>query len=237
MKQPLGVSLFALGLVLGIAFASVTVWGDLEAALFHPSSSGAARLGSLACPVLITRGEAGRVSAGFKNTGTLPVNRAVRFHVSAGYVTLVREESLHVPLAPGETQRLSWPVDAADAAYRGLLILARVSTLRQSPMPAQTGSCGILVLDLPLGNGAVVTGAWLALSLAGMLGGGRLWLTGTPQRTGRARGTLYVMMALGGVVLAGMILGLLGLWASGVLALALILLLLVTVLVQAMLTS
>ncbi len=234
MKQSLGVLLFALGLLLGIAFASVTVWGDLEAALFDASISGETRLSSLACPVLITRGETGLVSAGFKNTGTQPVNRAVRFRVSAGYVTLIREESTHVPLAPGETRHLRWPVDEADAAYRGLLILARVSTLRQAPMPAQTGSCGIVVLDLPLGSGALIMGFWLALSLAGMLGGGWLWLAGTPQRTGRAGGKLYVMVALGGVVLAGMILGLLGLWAPGVLVLALILLLLVTVLVQAL---
>lgn len=236
MKQTLGVLLFALGLLFGIAFAAVAVWGDLEAALFDSSGSGEERLSALTCPVLITRGEAGVITARFTNTGPRPVDRAVRFHASMGYVTLMREESLHVPIAPGASEQVRWPVEAADAAYGGLLILARVSTLRQSPLPAQTGSCGILVLDLPLGGGAIVTGAWLVLSLAGMLGGGWLWLSGNSPRGGRG-GTLYVMVALGGAVVASMILGLLGLWTPGVLTLALILLLLITVLAQAMLTG
>lgn len=237
MKQRLGVFLFALGLLSGISLTAVTVWGDLEASLFDSSGSGEEQLRSLTCPVLITRGETGAIVATFKNTGTRPVDRAVRLHVSMGHVTLMREESTHIPLAPDETRRLSWPVNAADAAYGGLLILARVSTLRQTPLPAQTGSCGILVLDLPGVNGAVVLGVWLAFSLTGMLGGGWLWLSAYPPRVRRSRSTPYVMLVSGGMVVIGLILGLLGLWVPGILSLALILLLLISVFAQAMLAG
>ncbi len=229
----LGALLFSLGLLLGIALASVAVWGDLEAALFDTSSAQGERLASLSCPVLITRGETGRVSATFSNPGPVPEERAVRIRVSARHVTLMREESVRTPLAPGAAQRLSWPIDARDAAFGGLLILARVSALRQSAfLPAQTGSCGILVVDLPLVSGNAVVIGWLLLSLAGMIGGGWLWLAGHARRTWQTRRAVYLMAALGIVALLAIVVGLLGMWALGVLVLALILLLLVAVLAQ-----
>ncbi len=232
-QSTLGVLLFSLGLLLGIALAAVAVWGDLEAALFDTSAAEGERLGSLSCPLLLTRGESGIVSATFHNPGPVPEERAVRIRVSARHVILMREETARVPLAPGASQRVSWTVDAGDAAYGGLLVLARVSALRQSAfLPAQTGSCGILVADLPLISGTVVVATWLILSLAGMFGGGWLWLGGHARLGWQARRGLYLMIALGGVVLLGIVIGLLGLWVPGVLVLALTLLLLVAVLAQ-----
>lgn len=237
MKQRLGVLLFALGVLAGITFSAAAVWGDLEASLFDSSGSSEEPLRTLRCPVLITRGETGAVTAAFTNTGTRPVDRAVRVHISMGLVTMMREERLQLPLAPGETQRLSWPVDAADAAYGGLFILARVNTLRQSPLPAQTGSCGILVLDVPGVSGAAIVATWLGFSLAGMFGGGWLWVSANRPRVWRGRSTPYIMGALVAAVMAGIIFGLLGLWVQGVLTLALILMLLISVFAQAMLAS
>lgn len=232
-KSALGVLFFSLGLLLGMALAAVAVWGDLEAALFDTSAAEGERLGALSCPVLITRGETGNVSATFHNPGPTSEERAVRIRVSARHVTLMREEAARVPLAPGASQRVSWAVNAGDAAYGGLLILARVSALRQSAyLPAQTGSCGIFVVDLPLISGAAVVAAWLILSLGGIFGGGWLWFAGHARASWQTRRGLYLMIALGGVVLLGIVIGLLGLWAPGVLVLALTLFLLVAVLAQ-----
>jgi len=233
VKAILGVLLFTLGLLLGIALASVAVLGDLEAALFDTSAAQGERLGSLSCPVLITRGEQGIISATFKNPGPVPEDRAVRIRVSARHVILMREEAAQVPLPPGASQRLSWPVDANDAAYGGLLILARVSTLRQSAyLPAQTSSCGIFVVDLPLVSGTAIVAVWLLLSLAGMVGGGWLRLAAKPRRPGWALGAVLI-----GLVAIGIVVSLWGLWLLGVLVLALIVLLLSAVFAQAMLAD
>ena len=231
-SRSLGVFLFALGLVAGIALAALAVWGDLEASLFDPATDAEESLRSFSCPVFITRDETGVVSARFRNTGTQPVERAIRVHISQGHVTLMREEKVQAPIAAGASERLSWPVTAEDAAY-GHLILVRVSTLRQFPLPSQTGSCGIVVLDITFLNGVLALIAWLTVSLGAMAGGAYLWWTGQPSSPGRSRGAL-LMAALGGVVTAGLAVSMMGWWLAGVLLLALTVLMLVAVFAQSM---
>lgn len=234
-QRSLGALLYALGVLLTLALGAVAIWGDLEASLFDTAIQAEESLSSLRCPVMITRDETGEISARFENTGTHPVNRAIRAHISQGYVTLIREEALQLPLQPGESQRWTFGVTADDAAYGSSLILARVSALRQAPMPSQSRACGVIVLGIPWVSGAVVTGAWLALGLLGLAGGGWLWARASRPLTGRRSHVAYAMMAIAAVTLAVLAAGLTGAWVLGVLLLALWVLMMIAVATQAIL--
>jgi hypothetical protein len=50
----MGVLIFAVGVVPGLAFYGAAAWGDLEAFLFASSVDADASLGSLRCPLVIT---------------------------------------------------------------------------------------------------------------------------------------------------------------------------------------
>jgi hypothetical protein len=230
-RRMLAMIVYCLGILMTLALGAVAIWGDLEASLFDVSIRAQRSLRSLNCPVLITSHETGEISASFQNTGQQPVNRAIRAHISEGFVTLFREENLQLPLQPGERQRWTWYVTADDAAY-GSLILVRVSTLRQAPLPSESSTCGILVLNIPWVNGRVVVAGWLILGLAATAVGGWLWLRSTPLQTIKRRPAILSMSAVTLVVIALLLVGLAGLWVVGVLLLALLVLLLITIVAQ-----
>jgi len=227
----LGIILYSLGTLMTLVLGTIAVWGDLEASLFDVSIRAERSLRSLNCPVLITSHETGQISASFQNTSQQPVNRAIRAHISQGFITLFREENLQLPLQPGEQQRWTWYVTADDAAY-GSLILVRVSTLRQAPMPSESSTCGILVLDIPWMSGWIVVVTWLILGLTATAGGMWLWLKASRHQITDRRPTMLSMSAISLLVIAILIVGLAGLWVLGVILLALFVLLLITILAQ-----
>jgi hypothetical protein len=230
-RRTLGMILYCLGILITLALSVITVWGDLEASLFDVSIRAERGLNSLNCPVLITSHETGQISASFQNTSQQPVNRAIRAHISQGFITLFREENLQLPLQPGERQSWTWYVTADDAAY-GSLILVRVSTLRQAPMPSESSTCGILVLNIPWVSGGMVVAGWLILGLAAIAGGTWLWLKASPPPTTDRRPAMLSMSAISLLVIAILTVGLAGLWVPGVMLLALFVLLLITIVAQ-----
>ena len=236
-RRRLGVALYALGILLIIALAATAVVGDMEASLFDAAIRPEETLRSMRCPVLITRDQVGRVSARFENTGQRPVARAIRVHISQGFVTLFREEDVKLPLQPGERQRLAWEVTADDAAFGSSLILTRISTLRQAPMPSQSNACGIFVVDLPWIGGTLATAAWLTLGLLGIGAGGWLWLRASRPLTARRRSAGNAMLAVAITTLAALAAGLAGFWVFGVALLAILVLLLIALASQAILDS
>jgi hypothetical protein len=234
-QRMLGRFLYFFGILITLALGSVTIWGDLEASLFDVSIQAQRNLDSLRCPVLITRHETGQITASFENTSQRPVNRAIRANISDGFVTLIREENLQLPLQPGERQSWVWEVTADDAAYN-YLILARINTLRQSPMPSKSGACGILVVPIPWVSGQKIVIGWLALGLAAIVGGGWLWRRATPTPI-QWHPVLVGSAAMSLAVIAVLILGLMGLWIPGVILLAIFVLLLITVASQLLMES
>lgn len=223
--------LFVMGLLMTLTLGALAIWSDFEASLFDISIRAESSLNSLRCPILITNYEQGQVSAAFRNTGERPVNRPVRARISDGFVTLIREENVQLPLQPGEQKRQHWDISPADAVYDGWLILVRVSTLRQAPMPSQSNTCGILVLNLPGVQGWAVVSAWLSVGLAAMFGGAFLWWRSRPA-TARSRPLALAAGANGLVVLAVLACGLTGQWLLGIVLLAILVLLIVATVVQ-----
>jgi hypothetical protein len=222
--RTLGVFVFSVGALLGIALFGAIVWADFEASMFDVGMRGTAPLKTLTCPVMMTATEAGTVRATFTNPFERPVEFTIRAHISDGYVTLMREINSKLSLAPGETKSLEWPVTSDDAAY-GRLVLVRVRLAAKYPLPSRHGSCGILVVDLPYFTGNLVFALALAASLLSMAAGAGLWGVANRPLRGLGLDVIRAMGALAGCVVTGTVVGLLGWWMVGVIILVITVLL------------
>ena len=212
----LSVILFSVGLLLGLAFSAAAVWADLEASLFDSALGADESLKTLNCPVIITPKESGVVSARFGNPSDRAVLRTVRAHISYGFATLIREASTQFVLEPGESRKLEWEVGSDDAAWERL-VLVRINVLRNHPLPSVTGSCGILVMNLPVLTGGQFVALILTLSLLGIAAGAALWASERSSWTARMQALTIPLAVLTALVLAAMLTGALGWWALGLL--------------------
>lgn len=216
LKRTLGAILFTLGFLIGLVIFVAAVWADFEAAMFDTAIKGDRALRPVSCPVLITRGETGTVSAGFHNPLDRPVNYFVRTRISRGFVTYMWEHKELLPVAPGETGRLEWTVTPEDAAY-GRVVLVKVLLMGNYPLPSRQATCGILTLDVPYLSGKQVLALGVAASLVGMALGGGLWFSASrPLNEGSPRELARAMGALGGSVVVGIVVAFLGPWLVGV---------------------
>jgi hypothetical protein len=224
----LGVLIFTVGVVFGVALFSIVIWGDFEAARFDAAYRFDEPLRSVRCPVIMTEVDVGSVSASFSNPTDDPVEFRIRTHISQGSATLMREENSTLPLAPGESQRIGWTVTPDDAAF-GRLILARVRLFPRYPLPARDGSCGILFLSTSALNGNQIFAFILAVALLCMGIGAGLWVIVHRPLLGLGLAVTRSMSALAGCILVGMIVGLLGSWMFGGIILVITVLLVATI--------
>jgi hypothetical protein len=214
LARPLGVLLFSVGLLLGMALFGAIVWADFEAVLFDPGLQQDAPLRSLRCPVMIARSETGSVTASLSNPLDRSTERYVRAHITDGYITLMREVNRSVSLAPGERQRLEWEVTGDDAAFERF-ILVKVILRGRYPLPSRQGTCGILVVDVPYLTGEQVFGLAFGASLLCMIGGLVLWTRASQPLGQRERQAARAMGVLAAGVLLGTTVGLVGWWLPG----------------------
>ena len=212
--RSLGILLFSLGLLLGMALFGAIVWADFEAVLFNPGLQQEAPLRSLRCPVMITESETGEVTASLFNPLERSTERFLQAHITDGYVTLMREVNRRVSLEPGERQQLAWEVTADDAAYERF-ILVKVVLRGRYPLPSRQGTCGILVVDVPYLRGEQVFGLGFGAALLCMVGGIVLWLKAGDPLVDRGRRVARAMAALTGSIVVGTTVGLLGWWLPG----------------------
>jgi len=210
----LGVLVFSVGVLIGMALFGIVVWEDFEAAMFDPSIKRDATLTTLRCPVMMTKTETGKVTATFTNSLERPIELYTRAHITEGYVTLMREVNTKLPLDPGETKPLQWTVTSDDAAF-GRLILVKVTVNRKYPLPSRQGTCGILVVGLPYFTGTQIFAFAFAASLLSMAGGAGLWVVANRPLKDLGLDVIVAMGALAGSVLAGTIVGLRGSWMFG----------------------
>ncbi len=223
LAHPLSALLFAVGLLCGMVLFGTVIWADFEAALFSPAIQQDAPLRSLRCPVMITRSETGSVTASLRNPLERSTERYVRAHITDGYVTLMRELNSLVPLAPGETQRLEWTVTADDAALERL-ILVKVIVRGRYPLPSRQGTCGIVVVDVPILSGNQVFALGFGASLLSVAAGLGLWARASEpageagQQVSRGMGMLCASVVVGAMV------GLVGWWVPGLIIFAITLL-------------
>lgn len=189
-----GILVFMIGAVIGYALFVSTFIQDTEAIVFSALMSGQKTLGSLSCPEVITPQETGTIRGEIHNSTEKVQYRSVRTHISQGHLTYKREFNEHYYLDPGETQELSWTVYPEDAVY-GYLILAKVYTSPQPPVPSYVGACGIMFLDIPLLKGWQFIGIVAFVSL-GMMGIGYYRYVSHNQRLLGRKRTLAVNLAV-----------------------------------------
>jgi len=228
----LSVVLLTIGLVLGSVYSAASVWADLEASLFDSSLDADEALSSLRCPMLITPQESGIVAATFANPSGQALLRTVRAHISYGFATLMREEEERFVLESGESRRLEWAVTAEDAAWRHF-VLVRIHELRNSPLPSRTGSCGVLVLNVPGLTGNQIVALAAATAVLSMAVGIVLWAAGRRASSTPVPDLTRSMSVLAAVVLAAMVISSAGQWMVGGLLMIFAALLLVTMITWA----
>ncbi|MEJ5308715.1 MAG: hypothetical protein WHX52_03005 [Anaerolineae bacterium] len=225
----LGLYLYFAGILLGMFFAAMVTWSDFEASLFDASTdSSALPLESLKCPVLLNGEETGTVTATFKNTADWALRRTIDTHISHGFVILMREERTRIDLQPGEKRTLQWTISPEDAAW-GRFILVRLHVQRAAPLPPRSGSCGVLVLNLPFGSGTQITIATVVISLALIVLGAMLWLRGTEAQHKDLRPVDYLALGLGPLTLFALLTSMLGNWLISAILLVLSTLIIVTI--------
>jgi len=230
-RGKLGILLFSLGALVGLALVLFLTWADLESRLFDPSLSAKSGVG-LRCPAMMGLGETVRVSASFDNPLDREARFTVRASISEGHVTLMRRLDTLLTVAPGKRERLEWEVSSEDAVY-GLFALVKVHRFAFYPLPARQGSCGIVLVPLSL-PGNLVFGALLALTLLAMGGGAALWYRAHRPLRESSLDTARVLGAFSALVVLGLVMGLLNIWLVAVVVLAVSVLLIMALAIQRM---
>lgn len=224
----LSLSLFAVGLLVGLAFYAVVMWGHIEAAQFERPVGGDDALSSLSCPTLITTSETSYASAWLENPTERPMRRVARTRVSEGSVVLAREIETRIELQPGESHEMVWPITAQDAAW-GRMVLLRSNVLRNNPLASQTGACGVVVVNVPFFTGRQISAGLMATMVLGLTLGTGMWWTMHQPLLGVARNTGQIMLAFTLLILGGTFVALQGQWMLGAVIYAIILLFCVTI--------
>lgn len=225
----LSIILFVFGVLVGLTLGGLTIWANLEASLFDADMPGDTRL-NLQCPTMITTDETGILRATFTNTATWDVILTVNAHISQGYISLYREELTRLPLAPGESQEVTWEVTADKLVY-GRFIFVRIANHRLAPIEGKMGTCGILVVDLPGISGMILLIVTIVASLVFMGSGYAIWRRLHRQISfGPALEAQRAMTWLMVVVLAAIICGLSRAWLPGIIVFVVALLLIAEIL-------
>ena len=220
--------LFVSGLLAGLVWWGSSAWADLEASLFDASVTADVVLNDLRCPQFITPEEIETISIRLQNPTDRILRQTARIHVSYGFVTLMREESVIIEMQPRETRQLEWFVSAEDAAW-GRLVLVRLHLFRSFPLPSRTATCGIVLVNLPWLDGNHITLLLAVLTLAGTLGGWRLWVKSHQPLVNRPRNVSALMVAWIILLVVGNLLALSGICvAAGVLFLLSIIFLIIS---------
>jgi hypothetical protein len=227
-----GVVLTVLGLAAALMLQTAFTWGLIEATKFEPDDPAlfvsSENLKSLQCPLIVTSDEVGVVRATFNNPEDRERIRRVRANISHGFISLPRQVNTELPLAPGETQTLTWEVTTDDAVWNRL-IFVRIFALRASPdMPAMTATCSILTLNWPVVPGRLLANLLLAISIMGPMLGLGLWFTMNRPLAPRQRYQFRLASVLTAVILIGLFVSLAKLWALSALILTIILIVLVS---------
>jgi hypothetical protein len=216
---------YGIGFIFGLLVAIGAIWPDLEASLFDTSISLQGQT-PLRCPVFLTPADgSGEVRATIVNPSREQSARVpVRARISDGYVTLMREVNVTVPLEPRERRTLTYEIYEDDVAY-GRFIFVRVLAFRNPPYPGAQATCGVWWLNIPLFTGGQALGLLLLISLGSLGYSNYIWQRYSSVSPRSLELGQFLLVMTGLIVLA-IFAGLMGWWLIGVVALALITLIL-----------
>lgn len=223
----LGLILFFIGAIIGFFILTMSVWGDIEANTFDKAVISEEKLNTLNCPVFITEGELGTITASFENGTDKDHSPTVRTRITQGFVTLYTEyrETVDVP-AHGAT-KLDWKVSEENAAFNRL-VLVRVYQYQNFGIPSRSNSCGIVLLPITGITGVQAFYGGLALSAVLVFAGLWLYRPVSDDQRERASSTFLrkqqvyrAFLYLGSFFIVAALLSLFGDWLLGILLLLL----------------
>lgn len=212
----LGMILFAIGVVLGMALFGISSWADLESTYYGFEDMGGGHLNTLDCPVLMTKSEIGTIQASFQN----PTDSPIQFLARADFSNTgqFRSESSMITLDAHQSKVMKWHITSQDIDF-GYFIFAQVFN-SPAPRSFRQATCGIIVLNLPQFTGGQVFMIVMIIILVGIVGGLVLWETYGQPNTMKLHDTTRAMRTLGVLVLLGMLVSFLGSWILGLLIFA-----------------
>lgn len=217
--------LYSIGALAGLYLMVVATWADMEAAFYGFRRVANSGLQGFSCPVLMTRGETRNLSLKVSNPLDVPLRPVIRVEVST---CLLPEEFFEqLELAPGETKRLEWSVDAENIDL-GNFIFAKALVYSVYPLPNLEATCGIFIVDLPGSGGTIF--ALLVLLAAGGLGGGLYGISRTRLLNTWTEKYFGLMTSLAVIILLGIGVSAGGGWMPSILLLAVTLLMIVILL-------
>jgi hypothetical protein len=216
---------YVVGVVAGLYLIVVATWADMESAFYGFSRVANSGLQGLNCPVLMTRGETRSISLTVSNPLDVPLRPVIRAEIST---RLLPEEFFEqLELAPGQTKRLEWPVDAENIDL-GNFIFVKALVYSVYPLPNLEATCGIFVVDLP-GSGRTIFALLLLLAVGG-LGGGLYGMSRAFALNAQMKKYIAPMTFLTLVIFAGIAVSATGGWMPSILLLAVALLMIVILL-------
>jgi hypothetical protein len=214
--RTLGWILFFAGTLLGLCLAAGLTWANLEADFYFGFGVQGETTLDLACPLILAPAETGRATITISNPSNRLVEPLVQVDVSGPIGRSLRE---HISIEAGRSQTASWEVTHKDIAF-GHLILVKVYEFAALSLPSADDSCGILILDLAGLSGRRIYLLTLAVSAALAALGFLLWAASYRARQEPVPNEMGGMLLLAGIVGIGILLGSLGWWLPGLLAVA-----------------
>jgi hypothetical protein len=214
--RTLGLILFFAGILLGLCLAGGLTWANLEADFYFGFGVKGDTTLDLACPLIMTPAETGRATITIPNPSDRLVEPLVQVDISGPIGRRVRE---HVSIDAGTSQTASWEVGNQDVAF-GHLILVKVYEFAALSLPSADDTCGILVVNLLGLSGEGIFLLTLAVSVALAALGLLLWAASYRARKVPVPSETGGMLLLAGIVGVGILVGSLGWWLPGLLAVA-----------------
>lgn len=210
--------IFYIGVVFGLLLTGIAVWADLEAAVYGFDRTGGERLGTLACPILMTVNETSSFSVKVTNT----TNEKLFPNIKTDVTTRLMPVSSYTPivLEVGESKRVDWTIGPENLEL-GQFIFVRARVYGTYPLPNRENTCGVFIVNLPT-NGNVITWILVGFSLLGIVVG-RYGVIELQNR----RVDILLINLLAALVVAGIITSFMGWWIQGVIVIAVSFLLIV----------
>jgi hypothetical protein len=208
----LGTIIFTVGLLVGLALAGAAVWGDFEGMSYFYSGAGYPGFNGLHCPVLMTRGEVGHITAQFDNPSDEEIQPFYQVEVSG--LAATRNFENQIPVAPHSSKTVDWTVDSNDIDLNRFIMID-MQVLHVAGVSTRETTCGIVVLGIRGLTGGEVLGGLLAISLIGMVVGLALRERTAEAIPGREMTVRNGMRAAGVAVSLAMLAGLMGSWLIG----------------------
>lgn len=232
-RQKLGGLIFFIGALIGFGFNGLAVIADLNGASFWGDPRDAANfdralpiqadLVKIQCPILLAPGEAGSITATFRNPDPMTAELPVKVFVSKDDFKNYRGLTGSLLVEPLDKQDFRWQVNQPDI-IEGNFILTRVFLMYEDT-PARTESCGIFVLGLFGLKGTALVVLILGTSLSFLFVGSVLLYRGSQPYQESSPPIEVGLVGLAAILAIGMIANLLGWWIFSGLVLVLAVLL------------